>query len=239
LAHSRLRLTGRLRGAAVCALLLTPTACTQIDNALASVPVFAFLRESPGFDAHENPRPAPPGSVPFEAALGEILPPLEGTSAALEAFAATPAGINPLGRDDAAALEIGRVMYERHCAVCHGVTGLGDGPVIGPGKFPLAPSLVSGPALGLSDGYVYGIIRAGRGLMPAYGGRISHLERWTIVNYLHALQAGAGVTATPAAPGAPTDASQGAPGAAPAPADTAPAGGATGNQDETTGEERL
>lgn len=180
----------RLRNVAACALLLVPSACTQIDNALAAVPVFAFLRESPAFDPHENPRPAPPGAVPFEAMLGDVLPPMDGTEAALQAFAASPAGVNPLAADDAAALEVGRVMYERHCAVCHGPTGRGDGPVIGPGKFPLAPSLVEGPALGLSDGYTYGIIRAGRGLMPAYGSRISHLERWTIVNYMRALQGG-------------------------------------------------
>jgi mono/diheme cytochrome c family protein len=229
----------RLRNVAACTLLLVPSACTQIDNALAAVPVFAFLRVSPAFGPHENPRPAPPGSVPFESMLGDVLPPMEGTEAAIRAFEASPAGVNPLAQDDAAALEIGRVMYERHCAVCHGATGRGDGPVIGPGKFPLAPSLVEGPALAQSDGYKYGIIRAGRGLMPAYGSRISHLERWSIVNYIRALQGGA---AAPQVPATPADASQGVPGAvgAPAAADTAvaPAAGTTGGtQDETTSQE--
>ena len=40
------------------------SACTQIDNALASVPVFAFLREAPSIDPYEMPRMPPPGAIP-------------------------------------------------------------------------------------------------------------------------------------------------------------------------------
>jgi mono/diheme cytochrome c family protein len=235
LAHSSSR-RPRVRTVAACALLLVPSACTQIDNALAAVPVFAFMRVSPALGPHENPRPAPPGAVPFESMLGDVLPPMEGTPAALTAFGASPEGVNPLAHGDAAALEIGRVMYDRHCAVCHGVGGRGDGPVIGPGRFPLAPSLVEGPALALNDGYMYAIIRAGRGLMPAYGSRISHLERWTIVNYMRSLQAGAGGALVPATP---ADPAQGAPGAAPiTPAPDTAAAGTAGAQQDTTPEER-
>jgi hypothetical protein len=63
-------------------------------------------------------------------------------------------------------------------------------PIIRPGAFPLSADLVQGPALGQSDGYMYAIIRAGRGLMPSYGARIAHHERWAIVNYMRALQGG-------------------------------------------------
>lgn len=188
--------------------LAAGTGCTRIDNALASVPVFAFMRDAPSFDPYEHPLPPPPGSIPFESPAGPVLPPLAATDQALREFAAGPWGQNPLAADDAVALALGQVMYERHCAVCHGPTGRGDGPIIGQGRFPFAPSLVAPPATDLSDGYAYGIVRAGRGLMPAYGARMTHVERWAVVTYMNRLQ----VDAAPAPAGT-----------TPAPADTAPA----------------
>ncbi|HSJ05729.1 MAG TPA: cytochrome c [Longimicrobiales bacterium] len=194
--------TRRARSRSATALVLLAvaagTGCTRIDNALASVPVFAYMRSSPAFDPYEHPLPPPPGAIPFESPGGLVLPPLEATDQALREFAASPLGVNPLAADDAAALALGQVMYDRHCSVCHGVEGRGDGPVIGQGKFPLAPSLVVAPATGLSDGYVYGVVRAGRGLMPAYGARMTHIERWAVVNYVNHLQGAAGVAPQPA-----------------------------------------
>jgi len=184
--------------AALTALVLLAPGCTRIDNALASVPVFAFMRESPSFDPYEHPLPPPPGSVPFATGNGEMLPPLEASEAAFAAFEASTYGQNPLAQNDAAALELGQVMYERHCSVCHGPTGAGDGPVgnvYGPG---FVPPLTSGVAVGRSDAYIYAVIRAGRARMPSYGARTTHLERWAIVNYVNSLQA-AGGAAVPAA----------------------------------------
>ncbi|HSJ26029.1 MAG TPA: cytochrome c [Longimicrobiales bacterium] len=189
---TRARRRRLLTGAALLAVMTAP-ACTRIDNALASVPVFMFMRNTPSFDPYANPLPPAPGSVPFESPSGPALPPLAATQQALEAWAAGPWGQNPYAADDAVVLATGQVMYERHCAVCHGVGGGGDGPLVGPTLFPLMPSLIAAPATGLSDGYVYAVIRAGRGLMPAYGTRITHDERWAIVTYVNSLQAQAGV----------------------------------------------
>jgi hypothetical protein len=36
------------------------------------------------------------------------------------------------------------------------------------------------------------MIRVGRGLMPEYGSRISHFDRWAVVNHVRRLQAQAG-----------------------------------------------
>jgi mono/diheme cytochrome c family protein len=198
----RSRTGTRALWSALGALTIVLPGCTRIDNALAAVPIFAFMRESPAFDPYEHPLPAPPGSVPFESPNGEVLPPLEATEAALQAFAASPYGQNPLAADDQAALALGRIMYERHCSVCHGVQGGGDGPLVGPGKFPSVPALASGNALGLADGYVYGVVRAGRGLMPAYGARMTHTERWAVVTYVNSLQTAAGAQPAAAQPGA-------------------------------------
>ncbi|MBI4409242.1 MAG: cytochrome c [Gemmatimonadetes bacterium] len=185
-------------------LLLTGgvAACTALDNFLASIPVFSFLREAPFFDPYEAPRPAPAGAVPSESPAGEVLPPVAPTHAALQAFGATVA--NPVA--DAKTLARGQLLYQRQCFVCHGPAGKGDGPVVTrpgdqPGsKFPFAPNLTAPNVVQYTDGYLYGIIRAGRGLMPPYGERLSHLERWYVVNYVRQLQRGAAAaTATPAA----------------------------------------
>lgn len=198
--------------------VVTP-ACTKIDNALASVPIFAFLREAPSFDPYEHPLPAPPGAVPFSSPNGAVLPPQEATDAALNAFASTPQGQNPLAANDTAALRVGQVMYERHCLVCHGPQGLGDGPIIGPGKFAFPPpSLLAAPATTRPDGYLYAIVRAGRGLMPAYGPRMTHMERWAVVNYVNSLQAGAGAQPVPS----PQQDPAAEPSGAATPADTTP-----------------
>jgi mono/diheme cytochrome c family protein len=187
-----------LVAAALLSVVVAP-ACTRIDDALASVPIFAFMRNSPAFDPYGHPLPPAPGSVPFESPAGPALPPLEATEQALNAWAAGPWGQNPYAPGDAAVLALGRVMYDRHCAVCHGIEGRGDGPLHAPHAFPLMPSLVAPPGSGLSDGYVYGVIRAGRGLMPAYGARMSHDERWAVVTYVNSLQLAAGVQQQPPA----------------------------------------
>jgi mono/diheme cytochrome c family protein len=169
------------------AFALALSGCTQFEDAMASIPVFSFMRNAPSFDPYEAPRPAPYGSVPYDTPAGESLGPLEATEAGLNEFAARIA--NPLAAGDTLALRAGKVMFERNCAVCHGDLGRGDGPLIGPGKFPLAPDLTLPATVQRTDGYIYAVIRAGRGLMPAYGPRMNHLERWATVMYVRQLQA--------------------------------------------------
>jgi mono/diheme cytochrome c family protein len=170
--------------------LVVNGACTQFENGMASIPVFAFMRDAPFFDPYEAPRPAPYGSVPFNTPAGESLGPLEATEAGLNEFAGRLT--NPLAPNDTLALRAGQVMFERHCGVCHNNDGKGNGPIVGQGKFPMGPNLTLPQTVGRSDGYIYAIIRAGRGLMPAYGPRMSHMERWATVNYLRQLQRASG-----------------------------------------------
>ena len=65
--------------------------------------------------------------------------------------------------------------------------GLGNGPVVKYGMFPPAIGAAANPAAGYTDGYIFGIIRNGKGLMPSYN-RIEEPDRWDIVNYLRSLQ---------------------------------------------------
>jgi mono/diheme cytochrome c family protein len=164
------------------------SACTKMEDGSASIPVFSFMRNSPAIDPYEAPRPAPYGSVPYGTPAGESLGPLESSDAALTEFAGRIT--NPFAAGDTAALRAGQVMFERNCAVCHGVQGKGNGSIIGPGKFPMAPDLTLPVTQARGDGYIYAIIRAGRGLMPSYGPRMNHLERWATVMYIRQLQGG-------------------------------------------------
>ncbi|HEX9815076.1 MAG TPA: cytochrome c [Myxococcota bacterium] len=92
-----------------------------------------------------------------------------------------------------ASIENGRAQFERFCATCHGLTGLGDGAVSVTGEIsgPLAGVLaVAGPmniARIRSDGHIYTTIRYGRRRMPNYN-RIQPDDRWDIVNYLRYLE---------------------------------------------------
>jgi mono/diheme cytochrome c family protein len=97
----------------------------------------------------------------------------------------------------------GDTLYQTYCAVCHGSAGDAKGPVssrIG------APSILTGRARGYSDGYLYSILRYGRGVMPRYGDKIVRPDdRWAVVNYVRSLQAAAPAPAdsTPPAGGSP------------------------------------
>ena len=104
----------------------------------------------------------------------------------------------------------GDTLFHTYCAVCHGSAGAGNGIV----RLMGAPSLLTARARGYSDGYVYSIIRYGRGVMPRYGDKIVRPDdRWAVVNYVRKLQAAAPVPAdsVPAAPAAAPAAAAGGP----------------------------
>lgn len=84
-------------------------------------------------------------------------------------------------------LQRGRDRYETFCIVCHGRLGLGDGPVVGPDRFPAPPSLHSDAVKKYKDGQTFHIITRGKGKMPPYADRISPQDRWQIVHYLRVL----------------------------------------------------
>ncbi len=83
----------------------------------------------------------------------------------------------------------GDTLYNTYCTTCHGHAGAGDGPVAA--RFVGVPSLLTPRARGYTDGYLYSIVRYGRGLMPKYGDKLpNQRDRWAIVNHVRGLQAG-------------------------------------------------
>lgn len=149
------------------------------DDQIKHVPWFETMYRQPSVETYEQPMMRPPeGAVPLGA---------ERHTGLLDADSL----VNPLaGRMDAATLERGKILYEQYCVVCHGETGAGDGSAVGENRFPAtyAPmNLTREDALGLTDGYIFGIISNGRTLMPSYR-RIPSDDRWYIVNYVRQLQ---------------------------------------------------
>ncbi|HEX5436418.1 MAG TPA: cytochrome c [Gemmatimonadaceae bacterium] len=100
----------------------------------------------------------------------------------------------------ARSLENGRKYYQINCAVCHGPSGHGNGPAV---KYGIpAPNLTLPTTQNRTDGYIFGMIRNGRGLMPTYD-RIEYMDRWDVVNYVRALQGKLSVKADTSPPGYP------------------------------------
>ena len=91
----------------------------------------------------------------------------------------------------AVSLANGHKYFAVNCEVCHGEKGLGDGPATKYGMIGI--NLTMDITKGRSDGYIFGMIRNGRGAMPSYN-RIEEMDRWDVVNYIRALQGTAGVT---------------------------------------------
>lgn len=191
------------------------TGCTDfagydLDYLWGYIPALSTMRGSLTYDPYEMPRLSPEGSIPTVHPLGDVPP--EFSQAALDSAAATLT--NPYaGRATPAVLSRGADQFVSQCAACHGPQGEGNGPVVGAGKFPFAPAVNGAVTAARSDGYLYGVIVAGRGLMPPYGERLTEADRWAVVSYLRQLQGRSAPAAT--APAAPAPASPNAPAGSP------------------------
>ena len=131
--------------------------------------------------------PPPEGSVPVNAA------PPEYGRLDLAGLAELRNPTNPSNIDSIAR---GQELYRVYCIVCHGERGMGDGPVsgAGPKKGPFGEVWSVTTASTKSDGYIYNVIRIGRGgqfgyRMPSYK-RIPDMDRWHLVSYVRHLQRG-------------------------------------------------
>jgi mono/diheme cytochrome c family protein len=86
-----------------------------------------------------------------------------------------------------ALLAHGREQFEIFCAVCHGLTGAGDGMIVQRG-FPTPPTFHSERLRQAPVGHFVDVIHRGYGVMYPYGSRVPAPERWAITAYIRALQ---------------------------------------------------
>ena len=106
---------------------------------------------------------------------------------------------NPTPASDSS-LANGRKYFTINCVPCHGDRAMGDGPATRYGMPGI--NLTTDMTKARTDGYIFGMIRNGRGLMPPYN-RIEEMDRWDVVNYLRALQGVNGKTVEVGALAAP------------------------------------
>ena len=149
---------------------------------------FTDFKQQPKIDPWESiadtipPRGNPQSSVPM---YGTAAPGYEFGRGQLPGVIDSMSSIpNPVA-PDARSLLNGRINFQINCAVCHGPLGHGDGPAT---KYGMAGiNLTLDVTKNRTDGYIFGMIRNGRGLMPTYN-RIEEPDRWDIVNYVRSLQ---------------------------------------------------
>ena len=204
--HARRASAGGWRHArAIVALALAGLgagACVPLDDFMGEV-FGRSMRDQPSFDPYENTLLPPEGTVPmsagnypagpYEVNVGQP----EGSTDVPPPFTQLDMTNNPVVVDSLTnpvpatpeSLARGEQLYERVCIVCHGPDGSGTTGYI----YEVHPAMAAHPLKGdvaraRSDGYIYGMIRVGRVLMPPYGHQISHYDRWHIVNYVRQLQ---------------------------------------------------
>jgi len=177
----------------------TDAAGYDLDYILAGPEFISTMRSTVSPEPQTMPRLPAAGTVPVSSPMGEVLPSFG--QAALDSVGAVLANPVPATPE---VLARGAVVYQNQCMVCHGVQGEGNGPVVGGGRFPLGPAVNDANAAARADGYLYGIIRVGRGLMPSYAERITHNDRWAVVHYMRQLQQQAGAAPPPAIVAAPS-----------------------------------
>lgn len=206
----RLPLLRRSKWTLLVLLFLTSGACVPLDDAMAAI-FGRSMRDQRSFDPYENTQQnallPPEGAVPF-ASGNMAAGPFEVNLGQAEGATDVPAPftqldmvndpalldglVNPVPAS-AESLARGEELYTRICSVCHGPDGAGTTGNI----YEVHPAMAAYPlrgerALAYSDGYLYGMVRVGRGLMPPYGHQVGHYDRWHIVNYVRQIQSGAG-----------------------------------------------
>ncbi len=93
-----------------------------------------------------------------------------------------------------ALLKRGRERYDIYCAACHGLDGLGNGPVnarareLKQGTWTPPSNLHERTIRARPVGHIFNTISVGIRNMPGYSGQIPVPDRWAIVAYVRALQ---------------------------------------------------
>ncbi len=95
---------------------------------------------------------------------------------------ASPELVNPFTWDDAQARAAGRAIYERSCAMCHGMDGSGSLPDTSDFTSADVQS-----ALRANSGEYFCIVAEGRGSMPGWKESLAVEQMWEVLTYIASL----------------------------------------------------
>lgn len=146
-----------------------------------------FMELQPSFDDQEKPLAVPARSIPVEGAV--YLPGM-----------GEP--VNPVPADEVS-IARGAELYDIHCKMCHGDTGVGTGTVAAFLVKKKPADLTSAPVQAKSDGNMFLTISYGiwnpnntlfpevefSGQMPPLNENLTVRERWDLVNFVRTLKA--------------------------------------------------
>lgn len=189
-----------MRKLGLCLLALASTGCNfwynevpSPDDLMHAVPWFDHMILSQAvhpYSSADIPRNTPAGIVPVTGSEANWGTPRFDGPFPIYAFDTTIAnGITrPVGMMPLPAAR-GEELFVTYCAMCHGSAGAGGGTVTQVAPVMNPPLLNSPRVAGFSDGYLYSMVRYGRGLMPPYGDKIVRQdERWAVIDYIRSLQ---------------------------------------------------
>lgn len=99
---------------------------------------------------------------------------------------------NPLPRLNETEMGEADRLYLINCAICHGTTLNGNGPLYkdGTGPFAAKPAvLVGDPKIeALPEGTLYHVMTYGKNLMGSYAAQMNRKQRWMVAEYIKSKQ---------------------------------------------------
>lgn len=157
------------------------------------------MGEQPKFKPHApNPLFADGTSArPLEAGVVPRDPASVPGNAYVATVAISPAGsigtvdeaMTSVAEIDAKLIDRGQQRFETFCAACHGRLGNGMGMIAQRGLMH-PPSFHIDRLRRAGDGHFYNVVTAGYGAMYSYADKLTPTDRWAVVAYVRALQAG-------------------------------------------------
>jgi len=133
----------------------------------------SFMEIQPSYKPMEHPLPPPSRSIPVEGPASiSGLPP-----------------DNPVTADEIS-LGRGAELFAIHCKMCHGATGVGNGPIAAFLLTTKPGDLTSAKVQEKSDGALFLVVSNGLpGTMPSLNENLTVRERWDVINYIRTFQA--------------------------------------------------
>jgi len=81
-------------------------------------------------------------------------------------------------------IQKGKEIYEKKCALCHGIKGDGKGTASA-GLNPKPTNFKDSHGEKMTDGEHFWKIMTGKGGMPSFAKDLTEEERWYVVNYIN------------------------------------------------------
>jgi mono/diheme cytochrome c family protein len=153
----------------------------MLEAQMAHSPAYDTFAPNANFADGMTLRTPPPGTIP----RGEV--PLHYEATPLDAARAGRELANPLPANHPGVRQRGASLFRTYCEICHGASGLGDGPLTRHG-LPTPLSMLTGKAVQMKDGEMFHLLTYGQGNMPSHATQLPPGDRWCVIHYVRQMQ---------------------------------------------------